>query len=217
MGQMSLFSESSHWKVISTRGADIDFYPSFLSERDATLLFQALIGLPGWHQDQIYMFGKTLPLPRLHRWFADAQQPYCWSGIAMHPEPFPPILEPIRRQILDVTGIGFNTALANLYRNGFDSVSWHADDEPDLGDKPVIASLSLGTQRRFMLRRKDDRTDRLTLSLSHGSLLVMSGNTQIYWEHSVPKSKTVSGPRINLTFRAIRKNPGSNSRDREGI
>jgi alkylated DNA repair dioxygenase AlkB len=121
----------------------------------------------------------------------------------MHPEPFPEFLDPLRRRISQDGGVQFNTALANFYRDGRDGVSWHSDDEPELGRDPVIASLSLGATRRFLLRKKVDHSQCLEFELDHGSLLWMSGDTQEVWEHSVPKSGRQVAARINLTFRAI--------------
>jgi alkylated DNA repair dioxygenase AlkB len=123
----------------------------------------------------------------------------------MRPEPFPDALLGVLRRLEDESAVRFNTALGNLYRSGKDTVSWHADDEPDLGPEPVIASLSLGATRRFLLRRRDDHSVSTSFELTHGSLLWMSGATQALWEHSVPRTTQTVGARINLTFRAIRK------------
>jgi alkylated DNA repair dioxygenase AlkB len=168
-------------------------------------LFARLQSMPGWQQDTIRIYGKTHPLPRLHRWFASSSEPYRWSGIQMRPEPFPDALLGVLRRLEDESAVRFNTALGNLYRSGKDTVSWHADDEPDLGPEPVIASLSLGATRRFLLRRRDDHSVSTSFELTHGSLLWMSGATQTFWEHSVPRTTQTVGARINLTFRAIRK------------
>ncbi len=184
-------------------GAELVLHPCFLSERRAGELFEALLDLPGWRCDEIRIFGRMRSIPRLHRWFAIDRQVYCWSGLTMNPEPFPPCLEPVRRRASRAAGVELNTGLGNLYRDGRDSVAWHADDEPELGPRPVIASLSLGAERRFTLRRRDDPGQRVSLSLPPGSLLVMAGETQRWWEHCLPKTKRAVGPRINVTFRCI--------------
>lgn len=183
--------------------SELELVPGYLEPQAADALFDALSSLPGWRQDNITLYGKTHPLPRLHRWFADSNEPYRWSGIAMIPEPFPGSVLAVRRQLERECGVVFNTALGNLYRSGKDSVSWHSDDEPELGPDPVIASLSLGATRRFLMRKKNDQRIVRTYELTHGSVLWMRGSTQAVWEHSIPKTSRTVGARINLTFRAI--------------
>lgn len=182
---------------------DVRLIQAFLAPTEADALFTLLEAMPGWRQDDIRIFGKTHPLPRLHRWFANSNEPYRWSGIQMRPEPFPVALGDLLQRIAHESGAQFNTALANLYRSGKDSVSWHADDEPELGPTPVIASLSIGATRRFLMRRKTDRVVAREFDLVNGSLLLMRGHTQTFWEHCVPKTAQHVGPRINLTFRVI--------------
>jgi alkylated DNA repair dioxygenase AlkB len=123
----------------------------------------------------------------------------------MEPEPFPEFLRGVLERLWKAGGVRFNTALGNLYRTGSDGVSWHADDEADLGPAPTIASLSLGATRRFLMRRKDDHSVTRAFELTHGSLLWMTGETQQHWEHSIPKTTRSVDARINLTFRAILK------------
>jgi alkylated DNA repair dioxygenase AlkB len=200
--QSSLFTAANE-RTTDVSGGTIRFVREYLSIVDADRLFEKLRDLPGWRQDHIRVYGKTHPLPRLHRWFADSNEPYRWSGVAMEPEPFPAFLDDLRAHINSDGGVHFNTALGNFYRDGRDGVSWHADDEPELGPEPVIASLSLGATRRFLLRKKADHTQCLEFKLTHGSLLWMSGDTQQVWQHSIPKASPTVGPRINLTFRAI--------------
>lgn len=204
--QLVLFENDDSKERLATASEDADvcFVQSFITAKKADSLFAYLKDLDGWRQDFIRLFGQVRPLPRLHRWFADSNQPYRWSGIEMRPEPFPDavrvILEDLRRE----SGVRFNTALGNFYRDGRDSVAWHSDDEPDLGPNPVIASLSLGVTRKFLLRKKDDHKMVRSYELTQGSLLWMSGSTQALWEHSIPKTTKSIGSRINLTFRAIR-------------
>jgi alkylated DNA repair dioxygenase AlkB len=200
--QSSLFASSGE-QVIQAVESSIRFVPTYLDALEADRLFENLTDLPDWRQDHIRVYGKTHPLPRLHRWFADSNEPYRWSGINMEPEPFPRFLDDLRRRIDVDGGVHFNTALGNFYRDGRDGVSWHADDEPELGPEPVIASLSLGATRRFLMRKKTDNSQSLAFELTHGSLLWMSGDTQQVWQHSIPKTSRIVEPRINLTFRAI--------------
>lgn len=189
--------------IVDADGIDIRYVTDWMSQRDADDLFAELRALTGWRQDHIRIMGNTHPLPRLHRWFADSNHRYRWSGIEMHPEPFPVALRPVLERLRAEGSVALNTALGNLYRDGNDSVSWHADDEPELGSNPTIASLSLGASRRFLLRSRLDRSKVLEFNLAHGSLLWMSGTTQQSWEHCIPKSRRVAGERINVTFRSI--------------
>jgi alkylated DNA repair dioxygenase AlkB len=203
IGQLSFFENTETRQSAPNEEIEVQFVQRFLAARDADFLFDYLSNLNGWKQDVIRIFGQARPLPRLHRWFADSGQPYRWSGIEMIPEPFPDVLDRILDSLWKERGVRFNTALGNLYRDGMDSVAWHSDDEPELGPRPVIASLSLGATRRFLLRKKDDHKVVRSYDLGHGSLLWMAGSTQAHWEHAIPKTKQNVGARINLTFRSI--------------
>ena len=176
--------------------------PGFLPDPDE--LFATLRDEIPWRQDTLRMFGKVHPVPRLHQWMADPGLSYRWSGLTMAPVPWIPTVAQIRDQVSARVGVDFNSVLANLYRDGQDTVGWHADDEPELGPTPTIASISLGATRDFQLRhrsRKDLNT--VTLALPPGSLLVMEPPTQAHWHHALPRRKRVGEPRINLTFRVV--------------
>jgi alkylated DNA repair dioxygenase AlkB len=207
MSQLSMFPSQDRQRspVEVDVGSDavVVLEETYIEPAHADDLFARLVNLAGWRQDHIRLYGRAVPLPRLHRWFAVSNEPYRWSGIDMVPEPFPVFLEPLRRRLSADVGVNFNTALGNLYRSGSDSVSWHSDDEPDLGPAPHIASISLGAARRFLLRHKTDHSRRHAVELRHGSLLRMSGMTQLHWEHCLPKTSRVAQSRVNLTFRAI--------------
>lgn len=181
----------------------LQLHRDFLDFTAAERLFQVLLEGVSWQQDAISMYGNHYPLPRLHRWFADSPRSYTWSGIQMHPTPFPETLSELRQRVNQLGGAKFDSALCNLYRDGRDSVAWHADDEPEFGAAPVIASLSLGSERHFLLRRKDDHAQRVSIALPHGSLLLMPAGTQQRWEHCLPKTRRPTGARINLTFRTL--------------
>ncbi|MFT4628280.1 MAG: alkylated DNA repair dioxygenase AlkB [Myxococcota bacterium] len=204
--QLSLLSTGHTDGSLGLADADVRLRPGFYSSRAADGIFLALRREIPWRQDCIRIFGKEHPLPRHQQWFADDGLVYTWSGIRMVPAPWTPTLLDIRRRLQQDTGVYYNTVLANLYRDGHDTVSWHADDEPELGECPLIASLSFGAERDFLLRHRE-RTDldRVCVSLSHGSLLLMGGATQRFWEHSLPRRKRVTAPRINLTFRRVRE------------
>lgn len=157
-----------------------------------------------WKQDRISLYGKNHLLPRLTAWFGDARKDYTYSGITSHPNQWNKGLNYIKTMIEEVSGERFNSVLLNWYRNGEDHLSWHADNEKELGHNPVIVSANFGETRDFVLRRNDDHRAKVTIPLNHGSLLVMRGSLQHFWQHSIPKRKRVGGSRINLTFRQIK-------------
>lgn len=156
-----------------------------------------------WQRDDIKMYGKTITLPRLTAWYGDAGKSYTYSGITSQPQAWNAGLLYIKKQIEQVTGYAFNSVLLNWYRNGEDHMGWHADDEPELGLNPLIASVNFGETRDLVLRRIDNPRQKIIIPLQHGTLLVMGGALQHYWQHSVPKRKRVKGSRFNLTFRTI--------------
>ena len=150
------------------------------------------------------MFDKTHKSPRLSAWFGEPGTVYKYSGITRSAQEWPNYFDEVRDEIEKLTEQDFNSVLLNYYRAGSDGMGKHSDDEKELGRKPVIASLSLGATRRFILHPKSIRSGKsISINLPHGSLMVMSGNCQKNWKHSVPKTKTPTGPRINLTFRKI--------------
>lgn len=190
--------------------ADIEYLEHFLNPDQARAWFAALMqpGAVSWRQDHLTMYGRRIAVPRLNAWYGDAGLDYTYSGIHMQSEPWTDTLQEIRFRVEGELRWHFTSVLINLYRDGRDSVAWHADDEPELGDAPVIASLSLGAAREFHLRHRDYRANGLPvfrLRLAPGSLLVMRGQTQKNWLHQVPKrlGRHSPGPRINLTFRRI--------------
>lgn len=156
-----------------------------------------------WKQDWINIYGQKNPLPRLTSWYGDEGRDYTYSGIRSRPNQWNKGLLYLKNRIEEFVEVEFNSVLLNWYRDGTDHLSWHADDEPELGDQPIIASANFGAERDFILRRKIDKTAKITVPLKHGTLLVMSGDLQTYWEHSVPKRAKVNTSRFNLTFRRI--------------
>jgi alkylated DNA repair dioxygenase AlkB len=178
--------------------------------RDADLgapyaaLFDQLQGEIAWREESIRLFGKTYLQPRLLAWYGDSSASYRYSGIRHEPLPWLPVLAQLRERVEALSGARYNSVLANLYRNERDSMGLHADDEPELGAQPTIASLSLGEERIFRLKHRS-RKDLapLRLPLGAGSLLVMKGETQQHWKHEIPKQTRPCGARINLTFRLV--------------
>ncbi|WP_133480092.1 alpha-ketoglutarate-dependent dioxygenase AlkB family protein [Cognatilysobacter segetis] len=182
--------------------ADVRFDPAWLAPAEAETLFAQLQAEIGWENHPVRLFGREVPAPRLSRWIGDADARYRYSGIFREPWPWTPSLAGLRARLRDALGIDFNSVLANLYRDGRDAMGWHADDEPELGPAPVIASVSLGATRRFVFRHRGGET-RLALDLPAGSLLLMQGATQAHYRHALMRTARPVGPRINLTFRRI--------------
>lgn len=183
--------------------ATIVYYPYFFSIKEANELFQNILKNTPWQQDNITVFGKTYLQPRLTAFYANNLKKYAYSNIVMTPHRFSGDILMAKKTIEKELPYSFTSCLANLYRNGKDSNGWHADNEKELGSKPVIASLSLGSERTFHLKHKKNKTLKTKLKLLNGSLLLMSGDTQNNWLHQIPKTKKEIGERINLTFRII--------------
>lgn len=183
--------------------ADIIFYPFFLNGKECDRLLTELTQTIDWRQDWITLYGRSMPQPRLTAWYGDPGKSYTYSGITMHPSAWTPTLLDLKAKVDTVSGVVFNSVMLNLYRDGNDSMGWHSDDEPELGNNPVIGSLSLGGTRRFMLRHQFKKGLNHQLELTSGSFLLMQGTTQHYWQHHIPKTKRPVSPRINLTFRVI--------------
>jgi alkylated DNA repair dioxygenase AlkB len=181
----------------------MDYKPGFFSPDESADLVKKLKETITWNQGTIHMYGKLLNTPRLTAWYGDNNRTYFFSGKKFDPHPWTPELLFIKERVDAAAGITFNSVLLNLYRNGNDSVAWHADDEPELGANPVIASVSFGQIRRFDVRHKRDHKLRYSVELESGSLLLMKGDLQHQWEHQVPKSSKILNERINLTFRII--------------
>jgi alkylated DNA repair dioxygenase AlkB len=202
--QLSVFPEDGAPQEIVLQDGILEYHPHFFPAREADELLQQLLQGISWKQESMNMYGKKVLFPRLMAWHGDAGSAYAFSGATYHPQPWTPPLELIRQRIGPVAGVTFNSVLLNLYRDGRDAMGWHADDEPELGHNPVIASVNLGATRRFMLRYKKDHQLKYELELQHGSLLIMKGALQHYWQHQVPKTARPLPSRINLTFRVIK-------------
>jgi alkylated DNA repair dioxygenase AlkB len=174
----------------------------FLKKAESIHLFQHLLSNLPWTQHHVTIFGKRFPTPRLESFHAFNEQRYSYSGNELKTNPFTPELQEILSKIQGIHHHDFNVVLANLYRDGNDSNGWHADNEKELGRNPTIASLSLGAARRFDLKHNDSK-EKISLDLKSGTLLIMGGEMQHFWKHTIAKTKKVQDPRINLTFRRI--------------
>ena len=177
---------------------------NFLSSVEASRYFKILRNETAWQQDQIKVFGKVYDQPRLTALYANNNFPYSYSNITMYPSPFSATLLEIKEKVEQQLKKEFTTCLLNLYRHGQDSNGWHADNEKELGKNPIIASVSLGAERMFHMKHRTDNSQKIKINLIHGSLLVMSGSTQHYWLHQIPKTKKHVEERINLTFRILK-------------
>ena len=178
--------------------ACVRYLPGWLDDDDRRMA--ALVDAIAWEQPTVTVFGRQHPTPRLTAWYGDAA--YSYSGITHAPSAFPAPLSEIRERLLATTGVRFTSCLANLYRDGRDSMGAHADNEPELGPEPMIASVSLGARRRFVMTHVES-AERFTWSLGMGDLLIMSGESQREYRHAVPKTTARTGPRLNLTFRVF--------------
>lgn len=189
--------------VFDVPDASIIYYPNFFSTEEATILFDALQKEIPWQQDDIKVYGKVYPQPRLTALFGNEGKSYSYSNITMHPHKWSPLLISIKEKVEKATEAIYSTVLLNYYRDGKDSNGWHADNEKELGTNPIIASLSFGTERVFQLKHNHLKNQKINLTLENGSLLLMKGATQHFWKHQIPKTTKPIGSRINLTFRII--------------
>ena len=190
-------------KSIDLAGAELAFDDGWMAKSEADALFAGLRQAIPWEVHRIRLFGRNVDSPRLSCWIGDPGTGYTYSGAHFDPHPWPIALQAIRARLAGELCIDFNSVLANLYRDGRDSMGWHSDDEPELGAHPVIASLSLGATRRFVLKHRSDPSMKLAIELPRGSLLLMRGATQANYRHALPRTAKPVGPRINLTFRRI--------------
>ncbi|MGD8885457.1 MAG: alpha-ketoglutarate-dependent dioxygenase AlkB [Gammaproteobacteria bacterium] len=198
---MPVVSESRQSRTLINRNGRLDLISGLIPHDEANRLFAVLQSKLAWSEEHIKVYGKFHKVPRLVCWYGDNNVNYRYSGVDHQALPWPPALQALRQRVQQVTGEKFNSVLGNLYRNGQDSMGWHADNEKELGDSPFIASISLGEERIFKVRHKDGET--IKLALPHGSLLTMSGAFQQYWQHCIPKTSRPRAARINLTFRNI--------------
>ncbi|MDE3073695.1 MAG: alpha-ketoglutarate-dependent dioxygenase AlkB [Pseudomonadota bacterium] len=203
-----------NWQRIELPGADVALQPHWLAPVEADGLLAALLATIPWETHRIRLFGRDVASPRLSCWIGDAGAGYTYSRTRFEPRPWPPALAALRARVEAAcrTRCGqarFNSVLANLYRDGSDSMGWHSDDEPELGAQPLIASLSLGAERCLRFRRRLPRGvrtaagDTFRLPLPHGSLLCMAGRTQQLYRHDLPKTRAPTAARLNLTFRWV--------------
>jgi len=189
-------------EIVAHNDLKIRVQEGFFSSVEANdLLINCIAGLP-WESMKIKMFGKEVLIPRLQCWVGDEGCEYSYSGKKLNRQPWTPELLMIKEKISQHANLNFNSVLVNFYRDGQDSMGWHADDEPELGKNPTIAALSFGGERDLVFRNILSK-ETLSIPQPHGALIIIDGQTQQYWQHAIKKTKKVISPRINLTFRNI--------------
>ena len=189
--------------LIRIENGEYIFLPHFFNKEESNFFFVNLKNKIVWKQESMNMYGKQINFPRLTAWYGDNDKPYSFSGIKLTPKVWNEELLSIKHRIKPTAKIDFNSVLLNLYRDGNDSISWHTDAEKELGVNPIIASVNFGATRKFQLKHIKTK-EKLEIELTHGSLLIMQGELQHFWQHQVPKTSQKVGERINLTFRVIK-------------
>ena len=184
------------------RNGRAEYFHHFYAEDESNRLYTSLLNSVSWAADEIKMFGKLVTTARKVAWVGDPECRYTYSGILKEPQDWTKELLHMKHLLESATGYAYNSCLLNLYHNGDEGMGWHSDDEKELDSTAPIASVSLGARRKFAFRHKQDKTT-VSVFLEHGSLLVMYPPIQEHWHHSLLKTKTVTDPRINLTFRKI--------------
>lgn len=189
---------------VAMRDADVFYLDRLeLGCPDSELLRRLVAEVP-WRCEEVVMWGRRVPQPRLVAWYGDAGRLYAYSGLCLQPLVWTPILLDIKARVEEAAGTSFNSVLLNYYRDHRDSIGFHSDNEPELGERPIIASVSFGDERTFILKHKRAKeVPPVHLRLASGSLLLMKGDTQRCWKHGIAKESRPCGPRVNLTFRQI--------------
>jgi alkylated DNA repair dioxygenase AlkB len=199
-----LFGTIGRLERIPIPDAEVYYLHHLLLGRTHEAILNELITQTPWRQEKVILWAKQFQQPRLVAWYGDPGRNYSYSGIKLTPMPWTGLLQEIRESVETAAAASFNSVLLNYYRNNRDSMGYHSDDEPELGHRPVIASLSLGEERTFVMKHKTDKYAKpFRLRLASGSLLLMKGDTQTYWKHGIIKETRPRGARVNLTFRTI--------------
>ncbi len=199
-----LFASPNALESVPLPGADVSYFRYFDLGVPPEEMLLALIDETPWRQENVKVWGKTFPQPRLVAWYGDPGHRYSYSGISLNPLPWTDRIASVKARVEELVQARFNSVLLNYYRDQNDSMGMHSDDEKELGPRPIIASLSLGAERSFLLKSKIDPGAKLIrLPLASGSLLLMKGDTQKNYKHGIGKESRSLGPRVNLTFRVI--------------
>jgi alkylated DNA repair dioxygenase AlkB len=193
-------------RIALASGAWLEHEPAWIAADEADGLLQALRNELAWEQREIVLFGRRIVQPRLIAWAGEIG--YRYSGQTLEPRAFTPMAQRLLARVRDRAGVPFNHVLVNRYRSGSDSMGFHADDEPELGADPVVATVSLGTARRLVIKpRRRGADERYVFDLGHGALLIMGGTCQRQYVHGVPRQPDLQGERLSLTFRWLHRPP----------
>lgn len=211
MSQLDIFGNNLNDKLTTKNKSGLSailngeylFLPNFFTKLESDKYFQILKNDILWKQESMNIYGKQVMFPRLTAWYGDDDKPYSFSGITLNPHSWTKELSQIKNKIEPIAKTQFNSVLLNRYRDGNDSISWHTDAEKELGINPIIASVNFGATRKFQLRHIKTK-EKIEIELTHGSLLIMQGELQHYWQHQVPKTAQKVNERFNLTFRVIK-------------
>ena len=198
---MQLFTKEALLNILPEDG-EVIYFGKAVDPSRADHYFKELLQTSEWKNDESVIFGRHIITKRKVAWYGDNDYSYTYSNITKQALPWTPVLLELKKLTEDLSGEAFNSCLLNLYHNGDEGMAWHSDDEKMLSENASIASFSFGAERRFAFRHKRSKQT-ISLMLEHGSLLLMKGATQKNWLHSLPKSKKVTAPRINLTFRTM--------------
>jgi alkylated DNA repair dioxygenase AlkB len=201
MEQLTLFAEKGQSKGLPTDV--LEYQPDIFTESQGYELMDSLVANAPWQQKVVKMYDKEVITPRLSAWYADAETFDYNVILKSAPNHWTPELLYIKEKVEPIAGVTFNSVLLNYYRDGNDSVAWHSDNERALGSHPTIASVSFGQVRSFDIRRKENHSEKYSVRLEHGSLLLMKGDLQMNWDHRIAKSVRLMRPRLNLTFRVV--------------
>ena len=200
---MDLFTSKLLQNLLPFDG-EVFNYGLILDNKNCQYYFKKLLNADFWKHDELILFGQQITTKRKVAWFGDKNLKYSYSNTAKTALAWTPEILELKNLVELKSGEKFNSCLLNLYHNGDEGMSWHSDNEKELGVNPIIASLSIGATRKFSLKHKVTK-QKVEVLLQTGNLLVMKGETQHKWIHSLPKTKKVHTPRINLTFRNIIK------------
>jgi alkylated DNA repair dioxygenase AlkB len=199
-----LFSTHKELEHIPMQDAEVYYLLHLPLVQPPHIVLGQLIDEVPWRAEKIVVWGRTYLQPRLIAWYGDVGMNYTYSGINLSPLPWTQALLDIKSRVEAFARTDFNSVLLNYYRDHRDSMGLHSDDEPELGERPILASLSLGEERTLILKHKREKALKLVrLKLASGSLLLMKGETQHHWKHGIEKETRPCGPRVNLTFRRI--------------
>ncbi|MCP4076917.1 MAG: alpha-ketoglutarate-dependent dioxygenase AlkB [Gammaproteobacteria bacterium] len=200
---MDLFEQDPGFNCLPYDG-EVNYFGEIIGATEATHYFDRLLKTIEWKNDEVIIAGKHIITKRKVAWYGNKNYAYHYSNTTKHALPWTTELSALKTHVESQCGIMFNSCLLNLYHNGDEGMSWHSDDEKELGENPTIASFSLGSERKFSFKHKVTKKT-VSMLLQTGSLLIMKANTQAHWLHSLPKTTKSSTPRINLTFRNIIK------------